>query len=400
MILSRLNPVGELGRHLEGRQQSRDCSLAPSLSQENRSAIRVMLFALATWGKGRHSQLEERRYHMDRVEYEKLIIQDLINLYKNRELELNPWYQRRSVWKPPQKAYLINTLFEQKPIPSLYIRHSLDLDAEKSIREVVDGQQRIRSVLEFVDDAFGAKHPAHPTKVKYSQLRRTEVESFKLTSISVGYLLGATDQDVIEIFGRLNSVAKTLNPQEKRNARFSGEYKQFCLRQSAERLPIWRNLNIFTANDISRMAEVQFVSDLALNFLNGLADYSPDRLDEIYKQYDEEFPQQEDMAQRFENVFSQIAAIKPEAIRDTAFRRQPLFFSLCVAMDAAAQRFRPDKLEPALHAIDEILNSDAPLSELKQDDAAFLQACQASTQRIKQRQIRDAYIKKHLGIPV
>ncbi|MBI4965328.1 MAG: hypothetical protein HY913_18775 [Desulfomonile tiedjei] len=33
---------------------------------------------------------------MDRVEYEKLIIQDLINLHKSGDLELNPWYQRRS----------------------------------------------------------------------------------------------------------------------------------------------------------------------------------------------------------------------------------------------------------------------------------------------------------------
>ncbi|MBI4965285.1 MAG: DUF262 domain-containing protein [Desulfomonile tiedjei] len=335
---------------------------------------------------------------MDRVEYEKLIIQDLINLHKSGDLELNPWYQRRSVWKQPQKAYLINTLFEQKPIPSIYIRHSLDLDAEKSIREVVDGQQRIRAILEFVDGVFVASHPAHTHKVKYSQLKRTEAEHFKLTSISVGYLLGATDGDVIEIFGRLNSVAKTLNAQEKRNARFSGEYKQFCLRQAAHRLPMWRSLNIFTANDIARMAEVQFVSDLALNFLNGLSDYSQIRLDKIYKQYDEEFPRQEEIKQKFEDVFSGLAEIKPTAIRDTSFRRQPLFFSLCVALGVAQQRLPPDKLESALHAIDEILSADIPLSDRKREEALFVTACTASTQRIKQRQIRDSFIKKNLGI--
>ncbi len=335
---------------------------------------------------------------MDRVEYEKLIIQDLINLNRNRELQLNPWYQRRSVWTPPQKAYLINTLFEQKPIPSLYIRHSLDIDAEKSIREVVDGQQRIRAVLEYVEGAFAATHPAYPRKIKYSQLKRAEAEHFKLTSISVGYLLGATDEDVIEIFGRLNSVAKTLNAQEKRNARFSGEYKQFCLRQAAQRLPMWRNLNIFTATEIARMSEVQFVSDLALNFISGLSDYSSGNLDKIYKDYDEEFPQQEELERRFEETFSQIAAMKPEAIRDTAFQRQPLFFSLCVVLDGAPQEFPTARIESALHAIDEILNSDLSLSERKKEDADFYAACTASTQRIKQRRTRDAFIKKHLGI--
>jgi hypothetical protein len=77
---------------------------------------------------------------MDRVDYQTIVIQDLINLNKADELDLSPWYQRRSVWNPTQKSYLINTLLEQKPIPAIYIRHSLDLERSKSIKEVVDGQ--------------------------------------------------------------------------------------------------------------------------------------------------------------------------------------------------------------------------------------------------------------------
>lgn len=55
---------------------------------------------------------------MDRVDYQSLIVQDLINWYDAKELNLNPWYQRRAVWKNAQKSYLINTLLEDKPIPS------------------------------------------------------------------------------------------------------------------------------------------------------------------------------------------------------------------------------------------------------------------------------------------
>jgi hypothetical protein len=60
---------------------------------------------------------------MDRVDYQSMIIQDLVNDFNDDKLDLNPWYQRRSVWTRPQKAYLINTLLERKPIPALYIRH-------------------------------------------------------------------------------------------------------------------------------------------------------------------------------------------------------------------------------------------------------------------------------------
>ena len=60
---------------------------------------------------------------MDRVDYQPLIIQDIINLNSRNELDLRPWYQRRVVWTPQQQAYLVNTILEQKPVPSIYVRH-------------------------------------------------------------------------------------------------------------------------------------------------------------------------------------------------------------------------------------------------------------------------------------
>ena len=64
---------------------------------------------------------------MDRVDYQTIIIQDVVNLERRHELNLRPWYQRRIVWTPQQQSYLINTIHEQKPIPSIYIRHSIDV---------------------------------------------------------------------------------------------------------------------------------------------------------------------------------------------------------------------------------------------------------------------------------
>jgi len=335
---------------------------------------------------------------MERVDYQTLLVQDLINLHKRNELDYNPWYQRRSVWKQSEKAYLINTLFERKPVPSLYVRYSLDIEAEKTVKQVVDGQQRIRAIIEYAGGEFPARHPNHRKKVKYSELSRIEVESYKLTGLSVGYLLGATDEDVIEILGRLNSVAKTLNAQEKRNARFSGEFKQFALQQAAKRLAIWRDLQVFTANAIARMDEVQFISDLALNLLNGLSDYSSKRLDDIYEKYDDDFPQHSKLAVRLDRVFSKMVSIKPDSIRDTVFCRPPLFFSLCMVFDSAGRDLSVTGIEAAISRIDSVLESDEPVDERKKGEAEFVSACEASTQRIKQRRIRDSFIRKQLGI--
>ena len=127
-----------------------------------------------------------------------------MNLDRRDELNLRPWYQRRIVWTKQQQAYLINTIHEQKPVPSIYIRHSIDVSTGRSVREVVDGQQRLAAVLEYAADKFGARHPKHSKPVKFSQLSKTEKHQFLTTGLAVGYLLGASDSDVIEIFGRIN----------------------------------------------------------------------------------------------------------------------------------------------------------------------------------------------------
>jgi hypothetical protein len=333
---------------------------------------------------------------MDRVDYQSLVIQDLINLHKAGELNLNPWYQRRSVWLPTQKAYLINTLFEKKPIPSCYIRHYLDIEKEKSIKEVVDGQQRITSILEYVAGSFAARHPNHKKRIKHDELSVAERTEFKMTSLSVGYLIGADDADVIEIFGRLNSVAKTLNSQEKRNARFSGELKQFCLREAAQRVNLWRELGVFTANDIARMAEVQFVAELTLNMIEGLSDYSSARIDKFYKKYDESFPQMESISKRLERAFSKIAELEPAAIKDTIFSRSPLFFTLFLLIDSMNGKVAANKLRDTLYKVDQSFNADTPVNERKKADAQFYLATTASTQRIKSREVRRDYLSKAL----
>ena len=240
---------------------------------------------------------------MERVDYESMIISDLLGFYNSKTLDISPWYQRRAVWSSPQKAYLINTIFERKPVPSIYIRQQIDVDNERSLKEVVDGQQRIRTIISYRANEFASKHPAHRGYVRYSQLSSAQRTSFLSTPLSVGYLIGATDQDVIEIFGQINSVAKTLNPIEKLNAQYSGEFKQFCLNQAVARLPFWRSTNIFSANDIARMQEVQFMSDFTVNLIEGLSDYDPKTIQHYYGKYDEHFPQEDDVGGRMETIF-------------------------------------------------------------------------------------------------
>lgn len=335
---------------------------------------------------------------MDRVDYQSLLIQDLIAANGDKTLDINPWYQRRSVWSTPQKAYLINSILEQKPVPSIYIRHQIDIDNERSVKEVVDGQQRIRTIISFRNNEFQAKHPNHPRKVVFSDLSRTEKESFLATAVSVGYLIGADDRDVIEIFGRINSISKTLNPQEKRNAQYSGEFKQFSLQQAALRVPFWRSSSIFSANDISRMVEVQFISDYAISMLEGLQDYSSSKIDRYYKSFDDAFDAGDDLRARMERVFQLLAALPPEIFKDTVFSQYQVAFSLMVVLDTMRENMpNADRVTMAMRMVDAQATGARNSGELTGDDLQLVEAFTGGNlHRIVARQKRDAVIRAAL----
>ena len=333
---------------------------------------------------------------MERVDYESMVVQEFIMAHDRGELNISPWYQRRAVWTNAHKAYLVNSVFEKMPVPSIYIRHAIDLEHEVTVKEVVDGQQRIRSLLDYRKNEFAASHPEHPKRVTYNALTPVQRETFLMAKLPVAYLIGADDSDVIEIFGRLNAVSKTLNAQEKRSAQYSGEFHQFCLRESVRRLPMWRDLNIFSATDISRMTEVQFVADLAMALVDGMSDFSARRIDIAYSTWDEDFPARAAVQKRMERVFSRLAQLQPGAIKDTIFRRSPVFYSLVLALDGMGTIPARNRLEGSLQDIDARFNDPRPAARRRKADVEFVAACTASTQRIRSREIRLRYINDSL----
>ena len=270
---------------------------------------------------------------MERVDYEFIIISDLLGFYNAKSLNINPWYERRSVWSPPQRAYLMNTIFEKKPVPSIYIRQQIDIEHEKSLKEVVDGQQRVRTIIAYRNDEFAAKHPAHKEMVKYSALTPAQKTSLLSTSLSVGYLIGA-DVRMLSRFWAYQFCLEDTKPDGEIKRALQWRFKQFCLNQAVARLPFWRKSNIFSANEISRMQEVQFTADLVINLIEGLVDYNPTKIKKYFKTFDESFAQEEDIAARLENVFQRLASLELAAFSDTIFGSAQIAFSLMIVLDS------------------------------------------------------------------
>src|SRR6476661_417622 len=83
-------------------------------------------------------------------------IDDLYQLHAEGRLDLRPDYQRNSVWPPKARAYLVDTVLMDRPIPMLFVSRVRDANTNKMAYRVVDGQQRLRAVFAFLENRFGA----------------------------------------------------------------------------------------------------------------------------------------------------------------------------------------------------------------------------------------------------
>ena len=68
---------------------------------------------------------------------------------KRHELEISPEFQRNNVWKSSQMSELVESILMGIPIPVIYLFE--DRDGNK---QIVDGKQRITTIIDFQDDKF------------------------------------------------------------------------------------------------------------------------------------------------------------------------------------------------------------------------------------------------------
>ena len=79
-------------------------------------------------------------------------ISDLLAWMHEKTLILNTDFQRRSVWPPSAKVFLIDSILRDRPMPNIYMRTKTDLRTRRGYREVVDGQQRLLTINDFASD--------------------------------------------------------------------------------------------------------------------------------------------------------------------------------------------------------------------------------------------------------
>ncbi|AKU23502.1 DUF262 domain-containing protein [Massilia sp. NR 4-1] len=162
---------------------------------------------------------------------------DLYRMYDDEVLDVSPTFQREVAWKGPAQTRFIDSLMKQLPIPSLCFSY----DYKNENWQVIDGLQRISSVIRFLDEksdwTLAALDDIDPRianknvkdfRKKGTELnklrRRVENAMLPITVLRCDPSLESHSNYLFTIFHRLNTGGLKLNNQEIRNCIFSGGF--------------------------------------------------------------------------------------------------------------------------------------------------------------------------------
>ena len=181
-------------------------------------------------------------------------ISELYKWYKEGCLELKPPFQRKPVWSEKNRSYLIDTILNGYPVPEIYLQVVTDSSGNTKYF-VVDGQQRVRAILEFLEGEYEIMESESPTfgGKEFKDLSDGSKKDFWDYPLVTRELKTSREDEVRIVFKRLNRYVVPLNKQELRNATFRGEFIELIKGLAND--DYWADNKIVTAADIRRMRD-------------------------------------------------------------------------------------------------------------------------------------------------
>lgn len=248
-------------------------------------------------------------------------------------LELRPDFQRRDVWSLSARIMLMDTVLRGIPMPKIFLANSVRNGS--TYRVVIDGQQRISAILDFLRDKFSLEFPFEgESKGKtFSELDSDTRDKFLSYQIDFNETLKPTDEEVREVYARVNKYTVPLTKQELRRADFPGEFLKI-----SEELAVEDGLNevgIFTPADRRRYADVEYVSELLAAMIQGIQDKKKN-LDSFYIQYSKwDNDHKRRIKARFNAVLKELSIIFGNSIdiSETRFKQKADFYTLFLVID-------------------------------------------------------------------
>lgn len=214
----------------------------------------------------------------------------LLDLDKNSQLDLDPPYQRRSVWTAKDRRFFLDTIFRNFPSPAIFLHKTIsDTGAVKYY--VVDGKQRLETILRFSKGKLRIAPDYGDNRLnnkRFNDISNDKDLKLRFWNYQVPVeMIDIQDSGLVkDVFDRLNRNSRKLTDQELRHAKFDGWF--ITKAESEAELDVWKQLGVATRARATRMMDVQFISELMAVIIRGKPEgFSQNELDEIYAEYDD-----------------------------------------------------------------------------------------------------------------
>jgi len=200
---------------------------------------------------------------------------DLRNLYDHGHLNLEPGFQRQSVWTERDRANLIDSILRNYPLPAIFL-YKREQDGDL-VYDVIDGKQRLESIFMFM----GAMRGRFSTRTHLPEADSVELVDWSLLKrrglqpLVTGYELPVIEVDggigdIINVFVRINSTGKALTRQEQRHARYyNSPFLKEAARLANKFQDYFLDFGIFSPGQLSRMKHIELICELMLSMVQG-----------------------------------------------------------------------------------------------------------------------------------
>jgi hypothetical protein len=272
--------------------------------------------------------------HITEHQVKSKAIQDLINLHEDNQLNLEPGFQRQSVWQEKDRAKLIDSILRNYPLPAIFLYRRQE--GGQIIYDVIDGKQRIESIFKFMGIMRGRYwcKTQIPGSDEVDWLDWRKLCKSRNQHLITGYEMPVIEVDgepgdIINLFVRINSTGKALTKQEQRHAKY---YNNSPFLREADRLArrykqYFYDMDILSSAQISRMKHVELICELMLSIHQGDAINKKIALDKIMTAPSFDMRQAGKSFRKTVGALNRVRKMFPK-LRETRFHQVTDFYTL------------------------------------------------------------------------